>query len=746
MELQYFFNILLRRKWLILLTAIVAAVAAYIFVDMQKDTFKSNAKLGTGIVSTSGIEMDNIQFIQKHQIDLHLGNLMGAIKSRKFIKLISYDLLIHDLEGKEEPFITPEVDEDNPINYSPEEIQTLVAVMKQRVDTLDSNIDDPKLNLMYKKLAKAYTYDFKSLMEDYLTIEKDDPTDYLRFECESENPLLSYTVVKSLVDNYILYNNKEKTKKQREDYEFYTTLAEEKKKQLDKQTAAYNSHKQQKSIVDLSGLKSATVKQISELEIKLGEAQSEVIAAEADIRALDGYLKRESGSGGNTTDFDKINNNIAIVNLRKRINTLSDELIASNFDPDIQKNLELTQKQLENELKRLTDFPTDTKEIQKENERDSKQTRKDLLNKRIEAESRKTLATESIKSYQSKLADLRKEGDSLVSSEAFLTQKEQDVSLLAGEYKILSDKQGQALQELTKVDNQLTVVEQPEIAEKPEPSKKALISVFSGIMSGALATVLIFLLAFFDMSLNSPHQFKKFTNLDLMGTINEVKTDNLDLKYVFSSNGENKKLEVFKESLRNLRHTVENSNARTFLFTSPRSKEGKTFLIVTLTYALSLKNKKILLIDTNFKNNELTRMSEKTIKDNLLNSQLIGENNLDNQFEYKKINTIFNLENVDIIGNKGTNHSPSEVFADKDFHNFIDKLSNNYDYIFLESASLNRYSDTKELAEYADKVIAVFSSTSDIKDADKNSIDYLQGLGDKFLGAILNKMNDKYIN
>jgi len=231
-----------------------------------------------------------------------------------------------------------------------------------------------------------------------------------------------------------------------------------------------------------------------------------------------------------------------------------------------------------------------------------------------------------------------------------------------------------------------------------------------------------------------------------MGTVNEVGTKNLDLKHVFSSNGENKKLEVFKESLRNIRHTVENSEGRTFLFTSPRAKEGKTFLIVTLTYALSLKNKKILLIDTNFKNNELTKMSEKTIKDNLLNSQLIGENNLDNQFEYKKMNTIFNLENVDIIGNKGTNHSPSEVFADKDFHNFIEKLSNNYDYIFLESASLNRYSDTKELAEYADKVIAVFSSSSDIKDADKASIEYLQGLGDKFLGAILNKMNDKNIN
>ena len=38
-----------------------------------------------------------------------------------------------------------------------------------------------------------------------------------------------------------------------------------------------------------------------------------------------------------------------------------------------------------------------------------------------------------------------------------------------------------------------------------------------------------------------------------------------------------------------------------------------------------------------------------------------------------------------------------------------------YDYIFMEGAPLNGYSDSKELVQYADGVIAIFSATSEIQ-------------------------------
>jgi len=64
----------------------------------------------------------------------------------------------------------------------------------------------------------------------------------------------------------------------------------------------------------------------------------------------------------------------------------------------------------------------------------------------------------------------------------------------------------------------------------------------------------------------------------------------------------------------------------------------------------------------------------------------------------------------------------------------------------MEGASLNKYSDTRELARFADKIVAVFSAESEIKDVDKESIDYLLSKDDKFFGSILNKIDLKNLN
>ena len=140
-------------------------------------------------------------------------------------------------------------------------------------------------------------------------------------------------------------------------------------------------------------------------------------------------------------------------------------------------------------------------------------------------------------------------------------------------------------------------------------------------------------------------------------------------------------------------------------------------------------------------------MSNQDLQQGLLNSRLLGENKLSDDFMTQSPNNSkFKLEGVDIIGNKGTSQSPSEVFAGKDFHNFIQDLEGRYDYIFIESSAMNDYSDTKELVEYTDKVVTVFSAESEIKNVDREAIGFLQGLGNRFMGAVLNKVDLKNLN
>ncbi|HWJ28669.1 MAG TPA: hypothetical protein VNS32_19150, partial [Flavisolibacter sp.] len=71
---------------------------------------------------------------------------------------------------------------------------------------------------------------------------------------------------------------------------------------------------------------------------------------------------------------------------------------------------------------------------------------------------------------------------------------------------------------------------------------------------------------------------------------------------------------------------------------------------------------------------------------------------------------------------------------------YLPQLTNVYDFIFLEGAPLNDYTDTKELIQYSEGVVAVFSSEASLTPIDKESISFFKENKEKFLGAILNKV------
>jgi len=97
--------------------------------------------------------------------------------------------------------------------------------------------------------------------------------------------------------------------------------------------------------------------------------------------------------------------------------------------------------------------------------------------------------------------------------------------------------------------------------------------------------------------------------------------------------------------------------------------------------------------------------------------------------------------NIDIIGSTNSDKSPFEIFNDRDFRRMINALAERYDFILMEGSSMNDFSDTKELMEFVDKVALVISADYCVTKIDKQSIKFLNALGDRALGAVLNKVD-----
>jgi Mrp family chromosome partitioning ATPase len=289
-------------------------------------------------------------------------------------------------------------------------------------------------------------------------------------------------------------------------------------------------------------------------------------------------------------------------------------------------------------------------------------------------------------------------------------------------------------------------------AIEPEPSKRMLIVGMAGASVFIIVTLVIMLLAYLDTSIKTPEIFARVVGLKLMGIVNFMNLRQKSLPELVVSREQSddpvdrNNLNVFRESLRKLRYEIELSGKKVFLFTSTKKGEGKTTLIQALSYSMSMSKKKILIIDTNFCNPDLTTqlsadpILEKIHPNRIDNSDRTLLEQVRNAAKDVGVGTVF------AIGSQGGDYTPSEILPRENLLKHLSTLTAEYDYIFLEGPPLNDFSDSKELAQFADGIIGIFSATNVIKQIDKQSMSFFRDLNGKFTGAILNKVNLENVN
>jgi Mrp family chromosome partitioning ATPase len=234
------------------------------------------------------------------------------------------------------------------------------------------------------------------------------------------------------------------------------------------------------------------------------------------------------------------------------------------------------------------------------------------------------------------------------------------------------------------------------------------------------------------------------TGLPLLGTINFVDLEGTTLKEHITQidTSDSTRNNAFRELLRKLRYEIEMSGKRIIMFTSTEPQQGKTTLLQSLAFSLSQSNKKVLIIDTNFCNNDLTVYNKaKPTLERFTASQ--------SGFDLKDVKQLISktkMDNVDIIGCRGGDYTPSEILPKNHVLNFLNDFLINYDFILMEGAPLNGFTDTKELAKYAQGIVAIFSAKSQIKTIDKESIKYFKTIPGKFLGAVLNQVSSEELS
>ncbi len=578
---------------------IVAAVAAFFFVSRLNPTYRAQASISTGIMGESGLDQDgSAPWLQEYQIKMHFDNLITSLLSRKNMSFLSYKLLLHDTDGKEEPFrdltqeeIPKEVDLTG---ITPEIISELNELMEEKVDSFDYTFQKkPHLQKVFDNLAKAYRYDYETLKTYHITTLRSGASDNIKIWFTCENPDMAAWVVNTFCELSLEFHKYNKKSSQAQRLSFVSEELKDKKTELEEKTKELEFYKTQRNVVNVKASVDALVSQQKELEMKREELSNQTFALTKNIQNLESQiaLMRKDKT---TLEGEVENTNIAIANTSKMIRELEIEYAKSNYkDEDLKNRLEIFKLNRQ----KLIDL-TVIQQIKEGKALESENALNELFRKKTDAELELSLVDERKKSISSELSRIGIEQRSFVTIDANVERMNSEIAIVEKEYEALLREWEGKRRTFTNKSFPLRILEYAQVPEKEEPRYRMVITAFSGIVGAVLAIIAILLAGFFDNSLNSPAKFEKYAQVPLLSTVNRIKTKRLDLKELYRGNGHVKSLDVFKESVRDLRFAIEGSDCKKFLFTSTKSQQGKTFLMLNLAHTLMLKGKKVLLVNT----------------------------------------------------------------------------------------------------------------------------------------------------
>jgi len=730
MDLIYFLKVLYRKKWIILGISFLAVVAAFIYLFNKKPLFESVAQYSTGFTAEKVRLVDGTSAIDLYTVDVKFNNVIETMKSPQVIGMLSYRLLLHDLEYPGAAYKKLTIKDADSKIYKEVNLDTAKYILARKINSntlLNSDIDRERQLIEFLKL---YHYDYDGLLK-YLSIDRVEGTDYLDITFRSENRELSALVVNSVGTQFLNYYRNLNSQRTEENAQSIKAMVDSQQNKVEAIQQRLTTERESQGSIDPVSRTTNAMATIKELETNLTEEQGKYNEHDGRVK----YLQAEISNL--QSELNQSGSNDEVLQLRNRKSRLLDELSnKGGNDPVLQRQIDDLTSQIiakssgaSNKTKTADNIADLTRQLNEE----------------------KTLMNASSMTISDINAKINKyQGMAYVNpgSGVKVDALQSELDIANKQLASSSEKYSQ-VEGLLRDDPTANFIQTRlgQAAVDPESKKTMITMGLTGMSVFFLVCIIFIFLEIFDPSVKTPSIFQKLTKLKVIGVLNKVKFKNaypMDL-VMQEDDGKHEAFvgqAMFKNNIRKLRYEIINSGKNIFLFTSTKKASGKSTVIEALATSLLLSKKKVLIIDLNFSHNTLTKVfnTDKFIQD--IGDKINYSSSLDSQNLWSK--TLY--DNLYVIGCKETLKTPSEVLYNIDMPALLQGLRQYFDYILIEGAALNNYADSKELAKYMEAVITVYSAESSVSQTDTASLRFIAGLGEKNHHVILNDVLTENIN
>ncbi len=265
----------------------------------------------------------------------------------------------------------------------------------------------------------------------------------------------------------------------------------------------------------------------------------------------------------------------------------------------------------------------------------------------------------------------------------------------------------------------------------------------SGMILGFLLGIgLAFLIELANDLVRAPRDVGRYLHIPLLGIVPDASEDDQVRGINLCHAVREAPYSIISESYRRCRTNLKLSGVveslKSLLVTGGMAGDGTTSVAVNLAAAFVAEDKKVLLIDANFRHSSLRALFPRA-----------GGEAESEQFDFGLSSVLMNqcgpreairpsgLEGLDVISSGPVPGNPAELLDSARMQDLVREQRKAYDYVIIDGPPVLLVSDSKALAKLVDGTLLVFNAAATRRGAAQRSINEIKEVGGVVVGCVL---------
>jgi capsular exopolysaccharide synthesis family protein len=570
-------------------------------------------------------------------------------------------------------------------------------------------------------------------------------TDLLSVAYRDENAEKAAEVVNSLIANYLDNNVSVNRAEAVAAREFLEKQLPEAEKTLIQSESSIRKVQEENNIISFEQEASATVNNLKNVEQRLIEANSQI----ANTRSQSDYLKKQLGlNPEQALAATAVSQSPEIQEIVKQIQELESKLAVektrfTDRNPEVQA-LQAKINSLETLIQKQVGSVGGVEAQKVFGNHKFGSTQQQLTTELIKLEATNIGFAKQVAYLNRIEQEQRTKARRLPELQQKLRQLERQLSVSRSTYELLL----QQLKTIQLAENQnignVRVLSYALVPEKPV-SSLAIAILASGSLALLTAAGLVYLLEITDNSIKTVEEAKKLFGYTWLGVIPNIdrskllelpeSKDPLVPQLIVRDRPSSSISESYRMLQSNLKFLTSDKQLKTIVVTSSVTQEGKSTVAANLAAAMAQVGNRVLLLDADLHHPMQHRIWDTYNERGL--SHVIAEQ-IDPRLAIEEV-----MLNLDVLTSGVVAPSPATLLDSQRMRMLMDYWAERYDFVIVDTPSLDLAADAPILGRMADGVLLVVKPGCVERSQANFAKEILEQSGQNVLGIVVNGVNSK---